>query len=304
MPVGSQVTVEFITGDCDAIGQGHSGYVYLDNFCLSCKECNEWCCPGKHDSNLIHYGDFEFPAGVVAADEFQTQFTLVDEGDITPNAIGPGFGALATHDEAYLNCPKWDADDHYHCQGCDSPQKIHFWTVNGKTCQTCASCRHESNVWSQIFDLPHRKGGDIVDNYLFCMHAKNFPACCFNKPLRVRVQFLRQVGHWVARWIHGHWVWQYQLDWTVVDNIPLTTVATTADPCDWQAISKNLSLMSGQPFQIKIFLDESTCGDGNDLALDDISFQLCQQGPPHPDQPQPVPEERGSVNSGGCSCGK
>jgi len=53
----------------------------------------------------------------------------------------------------------------------------------------------------------------------------------------------------------------------------VTIDTNQADSCDWQQISFCFYAGSGSRVTVKIMLKESSLGDGNDLAIDDVSVQ-------------------------------
>ena len=81
---------------------------------------------------------------------------------------------------------------------------------------------------------------------------KNLPACCFDVKPRIRVEI------------------------TPGGTLPWTTINTSAAVCDWQLVELSFTATSAS-VTIKIYLEETTKGDGNDLAIDDISLQKLPQ---------------------------
>jgi hypothetical protein len=65
-----------------------------------------------------------------------------------------------------------------------------------------------------------------------------------------------------------------RIDIRVNGGSPATTVISqnASNGCDWKLESRGMST-SGALLNLEILLDETTAGDGNDLALDNISLQ-------------------------------
>jgi hypothetical protein len=89
---------------------------------------------------------------------------------------------------------------------------------------------------------------DPEKNYKFCANFKNMPQCTFDIKPEIRLEVNGQLTDWI------------------------TFDTNSDDPCDWQQISE---FFEGDQdvLDIKIHLKEDGLGDGNDLAIDDISLQ-------------------------------
>jgi len=111
--------------------------------------------------------------------------------------------------------------------------------VNGLTNMPTGST---SVIWEQTISL--KKGSD----YRFCGNFKNLPQCTFDTFPKVTVQLSSGVSR------------------TVTINTDASNV------CDWQKISFCFRAAETS-VTIKILLKEDSLGDGNDLAIDDISVQ-------------------------------
>lgn len=115
-----------------------------------------------------------------------------------------------------------------------------FMVVNGLTNQPSGS---SSIIYSQNLPLEKEK------EYKFCINFKNMPQCTFDIIPEVQIE------------INGQIV------------VPYTQINTdSTDPCDWMLLS-GCFIGSGGKNQIRIRLKEDGLGDGNDLAIDDISVQ-------------------------------
>tara|TARA_R110000823_G_scaffold22143_2_gene66389 strand:- start:18779 stop:20803 length:2025 start_codon:yes stop_codon:yes gene_type:complete len=136
--------------------------------------------------------------------------------------------------------------DHSNCVNpVDYPNNKKYLVVNGKTQQT-----GKSVIWEQTINVEDWKG------YKFCFQAKNLDQCTFNIAPVLDIEFSMPVGNMTQ------------------------TISAPVGPCGWQEISKGIDLWGyGTSLTIKILLDESGNGDGNDLAIDDISLIQLEQCP-------------------------
>jgi len=117
-----------------------------------------------------------------------------------------------------------------------------FLIVNGQTGQTGVR-----TVWNQ--EIKFETGKD----YKLCMTLRNLPQCCFNVNPKVTI--------------------------TYFDGIKRQTLGpidVTVSSCPGQKVTFNISIpQNASPTinsNISIDLDQSGLGDGNDLAIDDISL--------------------------------
>ena len=114
-----------------------------------------------------------------------------------------------------------------------------FLLINGRTTQPSGTT---SVIWEQSVQIDPEK------NYKFCANFKDLPQCTFNIKPEIRLEVNGQVYDWI-------------------------TISTNSDdPCDWQQISECFD-GGNDILDIKIHLKEDGLGDGNDLAIDDISLQ-------------------------------
>lgn len=114
-----------------------------------------------------------------------------------------------------------------------------FLLVNGRTTQPAGTT---SVIWQQTVTIDPEK------NYKFCANFKNMPQCTFDIKPEIRLEVNGQLT-----------------DWITIDT-------NSDDPCDWQQISECFE-GDQDVLDIKIHLKEDGLGDGNDLAMDDISLQ-------------------------------
>jgi len=114
-----------------------------------------------------------------------------------------------------------------------------FLLVNGRTTQPAGT---SSVIWEQTMQI------DFEKTYKFCANFKNMPQCTFDIKPEIRLEVNGQL-----------------YDWITIDT-------NSDDPCDWLQISECFE-GDNDVLDIKIHLKEDGLGDGNDLAIDDISLQ-------------------------------
>jgi len=182
--------------------------------------------------NLIKNGNFE--AGNVG---FQSDYTATI-------SVNPGEYAVIDDNDAGLICNQWNVEDHTHCS---TGNNDNILVVNGQTQQ---STNTNNVIWQTA--VPIRVERD--SQYKFCAYMKHLPQCCFDITPSVRIE-VRQ----------NNSVWMPILNWT-----PITYIGTTPPPCDWREISG--VFVAQNTAEIRILIDETGNGDGNDLAIDDISL--------------------------------
>jgi len=132
--------------------------------------------------------------------------------------------------------------DHSYCQ---SPfyyaMNDKYLLVNGLTNQPAGS---NSVIWQQkVEDLKKGK------RYRFCANFRNLQQCTHDVLPLVTVQLSTGISRTAK-----------------IDT-------NQEDSCDWQQISFCFHAGSGSSVTAKILLKESSLGDGNDLAIDDVSVQ-------------------------------
>ncbi len=194
------------------------------------------CCPGR---NLVRNGDFE--SGNAA---FNSQYTF--NNTTTTGATLPGQYNIVNGAQASAISTNWAAYDHTTCNANSGK----FMVVNGKTTQPANS---KSTIWRQTVSVT---GGR---EYRFCANVKNLPQCTFDIKPNIEVKFTGQPNNVAIPGVTP----------TVV-NVP----SGSGNECAWQLISASVFVPNGvNNLTVDILLDESGLGDGNDLALDDISLQ-------------------------------
>jgi len=138
--------------------------------------------------------------------------------------------------EALAVAATWIAQSHTACD--DAGGK--FLAVNGETCK--AGVR---TIWSQRVEVV--AGAD----YRFCANVRHLPQHAFDVVPRVELRF------------NG-----------VASSTPLVLPVLQREPCDWMLLSADLHIPSDVGSLVcEIRLLDESAGDGNDLALDDISLQ-------------------------------
>jgi len=110
-----------------------------------------------------------------------------------------------------------------------------FMVVNGKTQQGGTNI-----IWEQTIS-----GLEKGERYKFCVNLKNMPQCTFDILPKVSLQAGSSTSGFS----------------TV--NVP------ASDPCAWQNETLNFTASGGSE-TVRIILDETGNGDGNDLVIDDV----------------------------------
>jgi hypothetical protein len=217
-------------------GFNHGEFLIFRIPCDALNPPQEWCCPGK---NLLQNGDFE-----VGNTGFTSQYAF--NASTAANATKPGQYNIVNSAAALSISPLWVANDHFACKGGSGKSK--FMVVNGKTCQS-----GWKTIWKETAPV---SGGK---EYRFCANVKNFKQWTFDITPGIDVKFTAMPSG-----VH------------VPSNIPPMHVSTVqSDACDWKLISGTVTPPIGSSsMTVEILLDETGMGDGNDLALDDISLQL------------------------------
>ncbi|MBK6824384.1 MAG: hypothetical protein IPG87_15905 [Saprospiraceae bacterium] len=156
------------------------------------------------------------------------------QGSIASNSVIPGHYSVPSNGLSV--CNSWKFKDH---TGCIKPGNSKVLVINGETTQPSNAL---NVVWEQNIN------GLIKDEqYKFCAYMKNLPACCFDIKPKIKVD--------VSSGASSGW----------------TTINTGSMDCDWQLVSFNFTA-TGPIANLKIYLEETNKGDGNDLAIDDISL--------------------------------
>jgi hypothetical protein len=185
--------------------------------------------------NLLKNGDFE-----AGNSGFTSQYVF--NAATSANATVPGQYNIVNSAGALAISPLWKVSDHFGCIGGTGTSK--FMVVNGLTCRT-----GKTVIWKETVNVVAGK------EYRFCANAKHMPQATFDITPKIDVKFTGPP-------FSGN------------PNIPPTLVNTGAPVCAWQLISGTVVPTAAGTMAIEIWLDETGLGDGNDLALDDISLQM------------------------------
>lgn len=183
-------------------------------------------------ANLIVNGGFE--SGNTG---FSSQYLYFNKpiGTIPPSMLEPGKYSILDKNSAAKECPNWSVDDH--TSPCDGSGN--FLAVNGETTQLANS---NNVIWQQTVS-----GLQKDSTYRFCAYMKNLPACCFDIKSKIKIEASPTVSSpWIA-------------------------ISALGKGCDWQLVEYKFKAPAVS-ITLKILLEETTKGDGNDLAIDDISL--------------------------------
>lgn len=195
----------------------------------------EFCCTGR---NLIQSGTFEN-----GNTGFSSDLTAVTAGQ----PVKPGEYSVIDFNNANSICKDWNIQDHTNCITGNNNQ---IMIVNGAT-QQGANTNH--TIWQTPAPIAVQKDS----TYKFCAFVQHLPQCCFDIRPKLRIEYRNGSGSWNT--IFG-WNWT---------NI---MAGNPNDPCDWEEIGGQFTATSTST-EIRILLNKMGKGDGNDLALDDISLQ-------------------------------
>ncbi len=162
--------------------------------------------------------------------------TYTYQSTIAANSVIPKEYSIVNGPQLTSINPNWNITGATTCTPADR-----FMFVNGRTTQTTAKV-----VWKNTLVLPENK------DYFFCAQLKNLPACAFDILPTVDI---------------------------MAGPVVLTTATINVDPnnpCEWQLVSAPYSTQgNGGPVSVafKIRLHETGIGDGNDLAIDDVTLR-------------------------------
>ena len=192
------------------------------------------------DTNLIFNGDFE--AGNT---NFLSDFT--NDIFVSPNSY-----TVYDLSSGLIPCRNWGLSDHSTCEG---GTNSHVMLVNGATQQAI-------NVNNVIWQTAQPIQVEQDSQYQFCAYMQHLPQCCFDVPPRIKIEVSFSGG----------------TNWTTLLNWTALTAGSTTDLCDWEHIQASFTASAGD-VAIRILLDELGDGDGNDLAIDDISLTKKREHP-------------------------
>jgi len=159
------------------------------------------------------------------------------ENTAVPNSVMPGEYSVVNSTQAAVISPQWVIKNPVTC---DNSSK--FLVANGRTGQT-----GKKKIWEQTVS-----GVKPNMTYRFCVKMKNLPQCAFDVKPSVEIQFSSGASPLIQ------------------------TINTGSGACDWTPISVTVTPTT-TTLSIKILLDETPVGDGNDLAID--AFGLHEMSP-------------------------
>ena len=176
--------------------------------------------------------------------DFENPYSPLDfssQYQYSPLTLLPAQFSIINNTQVSKICSNWNVDDMTStCDGLGN-----FMVVNGETTQPT---NLNNIIWEKTIT-----GIEPGSQYKFCALIKNLPQCCFDVNPKIKIEI------------------------TPGANLPWTTISTNnSDPCDWQAIELNFTATVNS-VNIKLFLEEATLGDGNDLAIDNISLHKLPQ---------------------------
>jgi hypothetical protein len=156
-----------------------------------------------------------------------------------PNSAGavlPGQYGVLNSTQAATVAGTWNVQSHSTCNATGK-----FLAANGATGLTGGR-----KVWGETAGVVPGK------EYRFCANLRNLPQCAFDVKPKVELRFTSPAN----------------------TTLPSVISANPANACDWQLESRSIQIPAGvTSLTSEIWLDEAGKGDGNDLALDDISLQ-------------------------------
>ena len=141
-------------------------------------------------------------------------------------------------------CANWDIEP------CFNGENNSIMVVNGQTQRCCI----EANA---IWQTPEYIEVEESAQYNFCFQVFHLSTCCFDIQPQVRIEVRPEGEQWMP-----------VSEWLPVNTNP-------GLDCDWVNIESTFTA-NFTSVKIRVTLDESGNGDGNDLALDNMSLANCQ----------------------------
>ncbi|WP_111658513.1 T9SS type A sorting domain-containing protein [Olleya aquimaris] len=240
-----------LASDWDTLISGVNGIGYLvdvaggdekfgiDNICIS-DICDSTLIPDPEPTNDGAYccevSDGTQNTNLVQNGNFEFGNTSFSSSYTVSSATYPGEYDVVTSASNF----NATINDHSNCQDPTNYQyNDMFMVVNGKTQQPSGTT---SVIWEQTISIQPDK------NYKLCANFKNMPQCTFDILPEIQIE--------INGFLYG---------WEIINADP-------SDPCDWIELTECFVGDNDQA-NIKIHLKEDGNGDGNDLAIDDISVQ-------------------------------
>ncbi|CAM1363863.1 T9SS type A sorting domain-containing protein [Tenacibaculum xiamenense] len=236
------ITHIMITHSDTVISYGDGGgkrYIGLDNFCLTVDDTQpqgetDYCCDS--DVNEIRNGNFEN-----GNSGFSSSYSV---GTNSLYGTVPGQYYVGTNADGLNISPLWNINDHSSCTIGSTNDEVLF--VNGRTTQPSGT---ESVIYEQNITLGSSDDQE-EKKYKLCANFKNMPQATFDILPEIEIRVTGASTY----------------------NSGFFTVNTDeSDPCDWQLESAVFNGLGN--ITIQFVLKEDGLGDGNDVAIDDISLQ-------------------------------
>ena len=162
------------------------------------------------------------------------------QSTIQPNSVLPGQYSIVNSAQAATISPNWNVTDHSACD-----PSMNFMVVNGAT-------QNQTTPLEMIYGRQITLKED--QEYIFCAAFKNLPQCSFDVLPEITIEI------------------------TGSPSVTQTINVNPNDPCAWQEITFSLTNIPSPPVvSLKIYLDQTGNGDGNDLAIDNIAIQEVNQ---------------------------
>jgi hypothetical protein len=190
--------------------------------------------------NLVVNGDFEAPGNTGMSSNVQYTYNPA----VATGATVPGQYNIVNGTEALAINRCWVAQDPSTCTNTSGK----FLVVNGQT------CGGKKVVWEQNFTVKD------WECYEFCASVKDLKECRCDFDIKPNIEVVFSMPG--------------------IGNIT-QSVNVGPGACNWFQIKKQICLWGyGSSLNVKIVLDESVPGDGNDLALDNIALIAIPRCPP------------------------
>ncbi|NEN22154.1 T9SS type A sorting domain-containing protein [Cryomorpha ignava] len=216
------------------IGGPGAEIVGFDNICI--EDCGALIDSNPFGAYCCGTGDDNLVINGNFEDAINLDFTsdYTNDPSVYPGNFSVGNTALA------LSAFNTSITDHSNCASSTQyPLNDQFLLVNGRTQQPGIST---AVIWEHVLT-----GLDTSSTYKFCANFVSMPQCTFDISPKV----------------------SFEVDGVAIGGV--TTLLAPLNACDWILISENFSTGQNTSVTLQIILDQAGNGDGNDLAIDDIS---------------------------------
>lgn len=154
------------------------------------------------------------------------------------STFAPGNYAVGNSNTALTNFNA-TVTDHSYCESANLfPSNEKFMLVNGRTQQA-----NNATIWEQTIT-----GLEPNSKYRFCAYFNNMSQCTFDTLLRVNMRVVN------------------------VGASGFSPIPSGVSPCAWVLKEFDFTTGSNTSYTLRIILNQKVNGDGNDLAIDDISL--------------------------------